>query len=146
MEGPTGSTNTGKAAGAGALVVAAAKAQGVDLKADETRELLEQTAEDVLPQNTAGTGTPDPAQPGFDTHFGYGRADVGAAVKAASTGNIPPDASIASPDWYAPLTGSSATITGRAAARNGAAFHWKLEYGAGLAPTSWTTVREADSP
>ncbi len=144
MEGPTGSTNTGKAAGAAALVVAAAKAHGVDLNADETRGLLEQTAEDVLPQNTAGTGTPDPAQAGFDTHFGYGRADVGAAVHAADTGNIPPTASIGSPDWYAPLTGSSAGITGRASAR-GDAFHWTLEYGAGLAPTSWTTVREGDS-
>jgi hypothetical protein len=65
-------------------------------------------------------------------------------VHAADTGNIPPTASIGSPDWYAPLTGASTNITGRASAR-GDAFHWTLEYGAGLAPTSWTQVREGDS-
>ena len=51
-----------------------------DLSPDELRALLEQTAEDVLPGDTAGIGTPDPAQEGFDTHFGYGRANVGEAV------------------------------------------------------------------
>ena len=144
MEGPTGSTNTGKAAGAVALVISAALDDGIDLSADEARALLEQTAEDVLQPNTVGTGTPDPAQPGFDTHFGYGRADVGAAVKAASTGDIPPEASIGSPDWYAPLTGPSATVTGLAHAR-GSGFDWKLQYGPGLAPTDaqWHDVAGA---
>ncbi len=149
MEGATGSTNTGKAAGAVALVISAAKEQGIDLNADEARELMEQTAEDVLPGDTIGTGNPDPAQAGFDTHFGYGRANVGAAVQAAHDKQIPPEASIASPDWYAPLTGASARITGRAARPRGSdhGFHWKLQYGPGLAPTNsqWTTVREADA-
>ena len=98
MEGATGSTNTGKAAGAAALVIAAAREHGDTLSADETRGLLEQTAEDVLPANTVGTGTPDPAQEGFDTHFGYGRVNLGAAVAAAATHRTPPEASIGSPD------------------------------------------------
>jgi hypothetical protein len=154
MEGTTGSTNTGKAAGAVALVVSAARQHNpsIDLSADETRELLEQTAEDVLPRNTDGTGIADPSQPGFDTHFGYGRANVGDAVKAAKQGNIPPEASIASPDWYAPLSGSTVRIGGRAARPRGGdhSFRWKLQYGPGLAPTDseWRTVREerASSP
>ncbi len=147
MEGATGSTNTGKASGAAALVIAAARAKGVTLSADETRELLEQTAEDVLPGNTAGTGVPDPAQPGVDTHFGYGRANVGAAVDAADKGRIPPEASIGSPQWYAPVTGSAVRIGGlaRDRLRPGRAFTWKLEYGVGLAPKTWTSVREGTS-
>src|SRR3979411_3286876 len=45
MEGPTGSTNTGKASGAAALVISAGKQAGFDLTPDETREIIEQTAE-----------------------------------------------------------------------------------------------------
>ncbi len=146
MEGTTGSTNTGKAAGAAALVIAAAREHNppIQLSADETRGLLEQTAEDVLPANTAGAGVADPSQPGFDTHFGYGRANVGDAVRAAKQGNIPPEASIGSPDWYAPLSGATAAISGLAKAR-GKGFSWRLEYGLGLAPTSWKPVKSGNS-
>ena len=63
MEGPTGSVNTGKASGA-----AGAGGQrrprptpASTLRPDETRELLEQTAERVLTGNTGGAGVPDPA-------------------------------------------------------------------------------------
>ena len=94
MHGPTGSTNTGKAAGAAALVISAARERGIDLSADELRILLEQTAEDILPLDTTGTGNPDPAQKGFETHFGYGRANVGEAVREASEGRIPPELSL----------------------------------------------------
>ncbi len=153
MEGATGSTNTGKAAGAAALVVSAGRQADIDLSADETRELLEQTAEDILPLSTKGTGQEDPAQPGFDTHFGYGRVNLGDAVKAASTGGsaatsiIPPEASIGSPDWYAPVTGPTVGISGRARDRRhpGDKFKWTLEYGIGLAPTDFTTVRSDES-
>ena len=80
-------------------------------------------------------------------HFGWGRANVGAAVGDVLSGDIPPEAAIDSPDWYAPLTGSSVDITGLARARfaTGGHFHWKLMWGAGEAPSSWTTVHEGDS-
>jgi hypothetical protein len=45
MQGPTGSVNTSKAAGALGLLVSAGLDHGVVLRPDETRELLEQTAE-----------------------------------------------------------------------------------------------------
>ena len=67
---------------------------------------MERTAEDILPGDTVGTGTPDPAQEGFDTHFGYGRANIGAAVAEAVAERIPPEASIDSPEWYQPLAGA----------------------------------------
>ena len=147
MEGSTGSTNTGKAAGAAALVVSAARDHGVDPTPDEVRETLEQTAEDVTPANTVGAGTPDPAQPGWDEHFGWGRVDLGKAVSVAASGKLPPEASIQSPDWYAPLVGASAKLTGRLRARlaTGGRFHYQVEWGPGLAPTSWHTVKEGDS-
>jgi hypothetical protein len=147
MEGSTGSENTGKASGAAGIVISAALDKGITPTPDETREILEQTAEDVTPGNTAGTGAADASQPGWDEHFGYGRVNLGAAVALAQSGKLPPEAAIASPDWFSPQTGSSLEVTGLARARlaNGGAFHWKLEWGPGLAPTSWTTAHEGDS-
>jgi Subtilase family len=154
MEGPTGSVNTSKASGAAALLVSAGLDHGVVLRPDETRSLLEQTAERVLTGNTEGTGTPDPgANPSlppdqqWTSHFGWGRVNLGAAVGDVMSGNIPPEAAINSPDWYAPLTGSSVNITGLARARfaTGGQLHWKLMWGVGQAPSSWSTLREGDS-
>lgn len=154
MEGPTGSVNTSKAAGAAGLVVSAGLDQGITLTPDETRELLEQTAERVLEGNTAGAGIPDPAadpalppDEQWTPHFGWGRANVGAAVGAVIAHDIPPIAAIDSPAWYTPLTGSSVKITGLAKARfaTRGQFHWKLMWGAGQAPSSWTTVQEGES-
>jgi hypothetical protein len=154
MEGATGSVNTSKAAGAAGLVVSAGLDHGIVLRPDETRGLLEQTAERVLTGNTEGAGVPDPAadpalpaDQQWTPHFGWGRANVGAAVGAVLSGNIPPEAAINAPDWYAPLTGSSVQITGLARARfaAGGQFHWKLMWGPGQAPASWTTLTEGDS-
>ncbi|HEV2859132.1 MAG TPA: S8 family serine peptidase [Solirubrobacterales bacterium] len=162
MEGPTGSENTGKAAGAAALVVSAAldRPAPVVLRPDETREILEQTAERVtggasgLDGNVAGLGNPDPganpSAPSADqwtTHFGWGRVNLGAAVDLARNGKIPPEAAIDGPDWYAPLTGASVHIDGLARARfaSGGHFSWKLEWGAGEAPTSWNVASEGES-
>jgi hypothetical protein len=146
MEGPTGSINTGRASGGAGLVISAGLAAGFTLSPDEVRTILEQTAEDVTQGNTAGTGTPDPANPGWDSHFGWGRANLGAAVSAASNAaRIPFTAAIDSPDWYAPLTGSALDVKGLASApRAGHHFHYKLEWGAGQAPTSWHTIADAD--
>jgi hypothetical protein len=154
MEGATGSENTGKAAGAAGLVISAALERGIVLRPDETRELLEQTAERVLNGNTEGAGVPAPAanpalppDEQWTPHFGWGRANVGAAVGAVVAGDIPPEAAIDSPAWFSPLTGSSVEITGVAHARfaTGGQFHWKLMWGAGEAPSSWTTVDEGES-
>jgi hypothetical protein len=159
MEGSTGSENTGKASGAAALVISAAldREPPVRLRPDETREILEQTAERVtggssgVDGNVAGNGAPDrgadPDAPSIDqwtSHFGWGRADLGAAVALAREGRIPPEAAIDSPDWYAPVTGSEVEITGLARARfaDGGAFHWKLQWGPGQEPSSWTTATE----
>nr|MDP9102262.1 S8 family serine peptidase [Actinomycetota bacterium] len=145
FEGSTGSENTGKASGGVALVIAAARdgARHLTLRPDEVREIVEQTAEPVTQANGVGVGNQDPGvvNPGtdsnFTTHFGWGRANLGAAVQHAFDGDIPPVASIASPDWYAPLPGASATIDGLAEAPTGAAanaaFSWTLRVGAGLA-------------
>jgi hypothetical protein len=83
MEGSTGSENTGKSAGAAAIVISAALDHplgAIELRPDETRAILEQTAERVTTGNTVGTGVPDPAasasappEDQWTSHFGWGR-------------------------------------------------------------------------
>src|SRR5947209_7097818 len=98
MTGPTGSVNTSKAAGAVGLLVSAALDHGIPLRPDETRELLEQSAERVTSANSAGLGVAgpgaDPSAPAdqqWTPHFGWGRADVGSAVGAVVARDIPPE-------------------------------------------------------
>jgi Subtilase family len=156
MEGTTGSENTGKAAGAAGIVISAARDRNppINLRPDEVREILEQTAERVTTGNTGTVGAPDPgADPTaarldqWTTHFGWGRVNLGAATALAHSGKVPPEAAIDSPDWYAPLTGSSFKVTGLARARfaAGHSFSWTLQWGAGETPTEWHTVRSGTS-
>jgi Subtilase family len=156
MEGASGSENTSKAAGAAALVIAAGRDHGISLSPDETREILEQTAERVTTGDEQGLGTGDLAAPAgappdlqWTEHFGWGRPNLGAAVSVAASGKIPPIAAIDSPDWYAPLVGSSVAVRGLASAPRapGGAFHYKLMWAPGLQPDpgSWNVVSEGDA-
>src|SRR4051794_41002998 len=152
MEGSTGSENTGKASGAAGMVISAALP--TVLRPDETREILEQTAEDVtgggsgIDGNVAGVGSPDQAQAGWDPHFGWGRVDLGAAVSLAASGKIPPEAAISSPDWFAPLTGKSVAIGGPARARPPprGQFPLKPPWGPGAAPPTAARGRRGGPP
>jgi hypothetical protein len=139
MMGDTGSQATGQAAGAAGLV----KSMGLQvfgapgLSSNEVKQILTATAEDVLPENTLGLGTPDPAQPGWDQHFGYGRADLGAAVARVTATTIPPEAGIESPAWFAPLdpvATPTVPVTGFTAASRAATCTYQLAYAVGLEP------------
>ncbi|MGI9184530.1 MAG: S8 family serine peptidase [Solirubrobacteraceae bacterium] len=170
MEGTTGSQNTGKASGAAALVISAAQEHGIGLTPDETREILEQTAERAVTPNSGTIGSPDrmapatcvsPATPAsshgacatpdlqWTEHFGWGRVDLGAAVAVAASGKIPPIAAIHSPDWYAPETGASIDISGlaRAPRATGQSLRWKLMWAPGVQPASdsWTVAASGSS-
>ena len=122
MEGDTGSFSTGQASGAAGMIVSCALAQvqagllASPLTSNEVKQIITLTAEDVVPENTGGNGIPDPSQPGWDQHFGYGRVNLRAAMdkiapqvgeSCLSTGphanTIPPEAGIESPAWFAPL-------------------------------------------
>ncbi|MGH7859969.1 MAG: FG-GAP repeat domain-containing protein, partial [Candidatus Binatia bacterium] len=140
--GSTGSQATGQAAGAAGLVAS----RGIELEAEiggrltanEVKQLLTMTAEDVTAPNTAGLGIPDPAGPGWDQHFGYGRMDLEAAVKAVAPGTIPAEISIQSPPWFHiidPDTGSFRLTGNLRATRAGAApYSYVVEVASGIEP------------
>jgi hypothetical protein len=159
LMGSTGSENTGQAAGVAGLLESYARSSFAQtpfpagLSGNETRQLLTMTAEDVLPQNTGSIGLPDKANPGWDSHFGYGRVDIAAAMARIHLKQgqpipagwpcgtrrtcIPPEAQIDAPDWFAPIDvgrvpTSGVKIEGYAAAPHfGDVGAWELEYACG---------------
>jgi subtilase family protein/VCBS repeat protein len=78
-----------------------------------------------------------PARKGFDEFYGYGRANMVNSVEAAATGEIPPEAEITSPDWYAMVDPSkpSVAIAGHTFAR-GSAYTCTLEVAPGSEPNN----------
>jgi hypothetical protein len=136
MHATTGSVATGQASGAAALIISYARERGAELAPNEVKQLFTMTAEDVVAENTQGTGVPDPAQPGWDQHFGYGRPDLGLALERIREGKVPPQALIDSPEWFAPLNverENGVAIAARLAART-ASFKWKLQWAPGIEP------------
>ncbi len=145
MPATTGSEATGQASGAAGLLISYANRKGITLQPNEVKQLLTETAEDVDPRNTGALGTPDPAQVGWDQHFGYGRPDLGLAIEhirneaqgVAPAAQIPPQALITSPDWFAPLNVAdqdSVEVRARLSATRSASYGWQLQWAPGLEP------------
>src|SRR5437867_3623113 len=164
MKGVTGSECTGQAAGAAGLLMSYAK-QLVQrdlltrpLTANEVKQILTLTADDVLPGDTAGTGDPDPSQVGWDQHFGYGRVNLRAALERLGMpelnipAKIPPEATLERPAWFQildPIAGpAQVPVEGTAAAdRNPTSpFTWALEFGIGIEPTSFRQFASGSGP
>ena len=164
MKGVTGSECTGQAAGAAGLLVSYATHQGTPLTSNEVKQILTITADDVLPGDTVGTGDPDPAQTGWDQHFGYGRVNLRAALERLGVpglgiaAKIPPEATIDRPNWYDVLDPDRDSdgvneslmvpIVGTASADRGAttSLSYTLEFGIGIEPTTFTTFASGSSP
>jgi hypothetical protein len=136
MPAPTGSQATGQASGAAALLISYARQRGVSLAPNEVKQLLTLTAQDVVPENTVGSGTPDPAQVGWDQHFGYGLPDLGLALERIGGNQIPPQALLTSPEWFTPYnvnrTGT-VDIRGRLSSR-ASEYSWLLQWAPGIEP------------
>src|SRR5437762_13761475 len=64
-------------------------------------------------------------------------------MKAIQVGQIPPVAWIDSPDWYSlydPTQTGAVTISGHVEDRRSTSgYHWRLQYGLGPQPDTWTT-------
>ena len=140
--GSTGSQATGQAGGGAGLVIArgleVADEIGGPLSANEVKQLLTMTAEDVLPENTVGLGMPDPAAEGWDEYFGYGRADLGAAVERVEAGRIPPEVLIEDPAWWHlldPIALPTVPVVAHVAAPRSTGWTAEVAWGPGVQPS-----------
>ncbi|MBI5506095.1 MAG: VCBS repeat-containing protein [Deltaproteobacteria bacterium] len=156
---------TGRAAGIMALIYSHAKNQverGViadypgstkPLSPTEAYQLLMMTADDIdfsgvsrsLTVSSLMTGlipgltsTRFPSQTGYDKYFGYGRANVRAALDAIDAGTIPPEADIVEPGWFTNIDATvtpTVDITGTVAAkRNANLASFVVDWGCGVDP------------
>jgi len=132
--------------GTAGLAISAARDRGITLSASELYQLLLASTDDIdVPESREPGSSYYPSKPGWDRFFGEGRLSAWQAVEAVARGDIPPEADIASPDWFDevdPVDGP-VTITGLARAPRDAVASWKLELGEGLDPDdgAWTELQ-----
>lgn len=140
--GGTTSEATPTVGGVMALVLAYGKeaaAQGLikrPLTPSEAIQVVRATASDVAAPVPAPVNWP--AKPGFDLQYGYGRPNVHAAMQAVSQGQIPPEAWMKKPRWYAlydPTETRKVKVTGHVAAPRSSGGRWKLQFAPGAEPS-----------
>jgi hypothetical protein len=137
MPAVTGSEATGQASGAAGLVISYARQRGITLAPNEVKQILTLTSQDVVPENTLGLGTPDPAQVGWDQHFGYGLPDLGLALEQVNQSKIPPQALVTSPKWFTPFNAANEAVVdikGRVSANHASSYTYTLQWAPGIEP------------
>jgi hypothetical protein len=135
------------------------------LSAEEIKQILTLTADDIdfdartdveppLPQNYSTT-LPVPGAggserfrsiAGFDQYFGYGRLNADTAVLRVASGQIPPEASLSAPEWFAlidPEETATLAVRGRVAANRATSFSYVLEAAPGVQPAEADFVVQA---
>lgn len=101
-------------------VAALIRALHPEFSPEQVRQVLRSSADDI-------------GAAGFDTQFGYGRLDASSSLTIAA----PLAAQLTNPVGV--LTGlSQVDVTGSVGGANLSS--WRLEYGAGTAPSSWTLI------
>ena len=138
--GACSSEATGNLGGAAGLLISRARDLGIELTANEIKQLLTMTADDIYERCLTLTG--GGCKEGWDEHFGYGRPNLKRAILAlgdverAIPERIPPEARITSPRWfkvYDPLQTPSIPIDIDVYARD-RAYAWTLEWATGAEP------------
>src|SRR5690606_5227624 len=92
---------TGMLSGTVALAVSYAKASGRPLHPGETIALVKSAATDVNLGKAVEGDFRYSSFPGWDTLSGYGRTNAFTMLDTIRKNQIPPEARIVSPDWFA---------------------------------------------
>ncbi len=102
------SGGTAMSAGAAGLVISAGVEAGLEppLSPGEVIQVLVSTADDIDVEESRGDDADEekyPSYPGYDLFFSHGRINVGRAVEAVVSGQIPPSVFVDSPAWFEPV-------------------------------------------
>jgi len=151
MVAPSGACATGSCAvttGVIGLIQSAARNLDIELSAGEVYQLMVQTVDDVVSSEADIEMTKAyPSEPGWDSFYGYGRVNAGAAVDALVAGEIPPSVSVDAPAWYAIFDAAQTpevSIEARISARTDT-FSYVVEAGIGHQPSEWIELASEDA-
>ncbi|MDP8255222.1 MAG: S8 family serine peptidase [Candidatus Alcyoniella australis] len=131
---------TGNLGGAAGLLISRARDLGIEINPYEIQQIFKMTADDIYERCI--TFTPGGCQPGVDEHFGYGRVNIGRAIKTLGDSlldipeRIPPEVRITSPRWFTthdPLQQRMLPIEADIFAR-GRSYTWSLQFAVGVQP------------
>ncbi len=140
---------TGISSGHAGLVYSAAlQANGGDgldppLSAEEAKQVMVVSADDINVAESATDLTKFPSGEGWDFHFGYGRNNARTSVDMIMEGRIPPEVDIVTPNWFQviyPDRTPTVEIVGRINKRRDgldaryATVAWRVEYAVGTVP------------
>jgi len=147
---------TGRSAGIAGLLYSMGLQRKLspDLTAEEARQLMMMNAdlidvpESYDPKNKDYDPTTYyPSKPTFSQRFGYGRQNVGKAVKAISQGKIPPEVDLEKPQWFeviypAQTGGADVPLKGTISAKRATTYDGVIEWAPGVEPDEdqWKTV------
>src|SRR6266480_6167865 len=127
----------------------AAHTLGSPLTANELRQVLEQTADDLDFEYQRAITFPDTiryaSEAGTDQFTGHGRINARAAVARILAGKIPPEAEIRSPVWFQlldPMRDGSIGVVGRVAAQRAGGYTYRVQIGYGVNPleSEWVEI------
>jgi len=146
--GACSSEAAGNTAGLVGLIYSRALDLGIDLTANEVKQILTMSADDIYKYCITWTG--GGCQPGWDAHFGYGRPNAKSALAMLGdpeTGkpvHIPPEVKFRAPAWYTvvdPVETPTVDVAGYLYAR-GRSFSWELQVAVGKEPLDgeFTTI------
>jgi Big-like domain-containing protein/subtilase family protein len=142
------SDSTGNTSGMLGLLFSYAQSLGIDLTADEAKQIMTMTADDVQSNCATIVNLLGVCQPGFDEHFAYGRPDMERALLALGDPDlgidpaIPPAVRIYEPLWWEvidPVENPDLQVMGMIDSRV-TPFDWEIQVAKGNEPREWQFV------
>lgn len=156
---------TANVSGSAALIISRARDIGIELSANEVKQIIIMSADDIyercisLVEGPSGGGV---CRHGWDEHFGYGRLNLKKAFdmlgypEESTPPMIPPVARMRKPIWWTvqdPETQPTVTVEAQMSAR-AAEYRWEIQGAAGHQPynrdfvvlASGTETDEVDGP
>jgi len=128
---------TAKIAGLSGLIISAGLDAGVDLTADQVRQILQASVDDIhLSEADLEEAKTYPSSEGWDPFYGYGRVNARASLDLVESGTLPPAARLGGPEWFEVFDTTDEPVDVQVTADG----DWTLEWGSGWEPTDWAEL------
>ncbi len=137
---------TGRTSGTAGMIYSMALKSGItDLTAEEVRQLLIESADLINVPESYDPNAPGydpsmyyPSKATFSQRFGYGRLNVGKAMKMIADGKLPPEVDVVSPTWFTVIYKNKQTtdvpLNGLIRAARASTFDAIVEWAPGVEP------------